>query len=113
MSTERAPIDVAADLTLTVDSEPISIESYTDTVLVDFPSVRALYTVARSEGGRLPSVQRLLRDTDLTVVVLVDGVTVGTMGPRASPQSRRLPVEVDLGGSLRAAVAAPLRFFNR
>jgi hypothetical protein len=113
LSPDRAPLDVSADLTLTIDSEPIAIESYTDTVLVDFPSVRALASVARTERGRLPSFERLLRETDLTVVVLVDGVPVGTVGARASPQSNRLPVEVDLGGTLRAAVAAPLRFFNR
>lgn len=112
MSDVRAPIDVNADLTLTVDSEPITIESYTDTVLVDFPSVRALVRVARTERGRLPSVKRLLADTDLTVVVLVDGTAVGTLGARARPQSSGLPVEVDVVGTLRAAVAAPLRFVS-
>ncbi|MFD1512032.1 hypothetical protein [Halomarina rubra] len=112
MSTQRAPIDVEADLTLTIDGQPIAIESYTDTVLVDFPSVRALVAVARTERGRLPSLERLLSEADLTVVVLVDGTAVGTLGARARPQSRRLPVEVDAGGTLRAAVAAPLRFFN-
>ena len=111
MSRTRA-LDVTADLTLTIDSEPIAIEAYTDTVLVDFPSVRALVAVARTERGRLPSLERLLHRTDLTLLVLVDGVVVGTMGARARPQTSRLPVEVDAGGTLRAAVAAPLRFFN-
>ncbi|MFC5970462.1 hypothetical protein ACFPYI_03885 [Halomarina salina] len=111
MSRARA-LDVTADLTLTIDGEPIAIESYTDTVLVDFPSVRALAAVARTERQRLPSLERTLRRMDLTVVVLVDGVAVGTVGARAKPQSNRLPLEVDAGGTLRAAVAAPLRFFN-
>ena len=111
MSRARA-LDVTADLTLTIDGQPIAIEAYTDTVLVDFPSVRALVAVARTEQRRLPSLERLLQRADLTVVVLVDGVTVGTIGARARPQSRRLPVEVDAGGVLRAAVAAPLRFVN-
>ncbi|MWG35210.1 hypothetical protein [Halomarina oriensis] len=112
MSDASAPIDVNADLTLTIDSEPIAIESYTDTVLVDFPSVRALARVVRTERGRLQSLDRVLAETDLTVAVLVDGIAVGTLGARARPQSERLPVEVDAVGTLRAAVAAPLRFFS-
>lgn len=106
-------VDVTADLTVTVEGQPISVEAYTDTILVDLPSVRAGIAILRTEAGRLRRIDRTLREFDLTLVVLVDGTAVARVGARADPQVERLgPVELVGGGLLRAAVAAPIRFFN-
>lgn len=113
MNREREPVDIAADLTLTIDSQPINIESYTDTILVDLPSVRVGVALLRTEGTRLPRLDRVLRDMDVTMVVQVDGTAVARLGAAARPQFADVaPVEVVEGGTLRAAVAAPLRFFS-
>ncbi|WP_254537387.1 hypothetical protein [Halomarina litorea] len=113
MNREREPVDVEADLTLTIDSQPINIESYTDTVLVDLPSVRVGVALVRTEGARLAELDRVLRDLDVTVVIQVDGTPVARLGADARPQFADLaPVEVVTSGALRAAIAAPMRFFS-
>jgi hypothetical protein len=111
----RAPVDVDADLTLTVEGQPISVESYTDLVRVDLPSVRVARTVLRSAGGtrRLDELDATLRTMDLTVDVAVDSVRVARLGALAEPQLPSVaPVEIDLAGAARAAVAAPLRLIS-
>lgn len=110
---EREPVDIAADLTLTINSQPIKIESYTDTILIDLPSVRVGVALLRTEGTRLPQFDRILRDLDVTVVVQVDGTPVARLGADARPQIEGVaPVEIIGDGALRAAVAAPIRFFS-
>lgn len=107
------PVDVTADLTVTVEGQSIAVESYTDTILVDLPSVRVGVAILRTEAGRLRPLDRTLREFDLTLAVLVDGTPVARIGTDADPQVGRLaPVEFVGGGLLRAAVAAPVRFFN-
>jgi len=111
----RAPVDVEADVTLTVEGQPISVESYTDLLRVDLPSVRVARTVLRTAGGTrgLEELDATLRTLDLTVDVAVDSVRVARVGALAEPQLPSVaPVEIDVGGALRAAVAAPLRLFN-
>ena len=106
-------VDVTADLTLTVESQPIAVESYTDTILVDLPSVRVGLALLRTEVARPRWIDRTLREFDLTLVVQVDGTPVARIGADADPQLERLaPVELVGRGALRAAVAAPVRFFN-
>lgn len=107
------PVDVTADLTVTVESQPIAVESYTDTILVDLPSVRVGVAILRTEAGRLRPLDRTLREFDLTLAVLVDGTPVARIGTNADPQVERFaPVEFVAPGLLRAAVAAPLRFLS-
>lgn len=113
MSRQREPVDVAADLTLTIDSQPVNIESYTDTILVDLPSVRVGVALLRTERSRLPELNRVLHDLDVTVLVQIDGTPIARIGAAARPQVADLaPVEVVADGALRAAVAAPIRFFS-
>lgn len=111
----RAPVDVKADVTLTVEGQPISVESYTDLLRVDLPSVRIARTVFRSAGGTrgLEELDATLRTLDLTVDLAVDSVRVARIGALADPQLPSVtPVEIDVGGAFRAAVAAPLRLIS-
>jgi hypothetical protein len=105
-----APFDVVADLTLTVEGQPIAVESYTDLVVVDLPSVRVLRPLWQGAGSRLDAVDRTLRTTDLTVEVRIDGTPVARLGADARPQVG--PVQILVAGALRAAVEAPIRFFS-
>ncbi|WP_254543415.1 hypothetical protein [Halomarina pelagica] len=105
------PVDVTADLTLTIDGQPIAVESYTDTVLVDLPSIGAARAVARSGLRRADRLDRLLHDLDVTVVFRIDGTPVARMGAaaRPGPVARIAPIEPDARGILRTALAAPIR----
>lgn len=111
----RAPLDVSADLTLTVEGQPISVESYTDVVRVDLPSVRVLLALSRIERRRehVARLDRLLRTIDITLDLAVDGTRVARLGagtdPTVPPLSR---FDLDERGVLRAAYEAPLRFFS-
>ncbi|MFC6836392.1 hypothetical protein [Halomarina ordinaria] len=114
MARSAHPVDVAADLSLTIDGQPITVESYTDTVVVDLPSVRAAYALARSGWSRLDRTLAVLTDLDLTVLVCIDGTAVARLGADAHPGAveRLAPVELLPAGVLRASVAAPVRFVN-
>jgi hypothetical protein len=108
----QAPVDVVADLTLTVEGQPVSVESYTDLVIVDLPSVRIAWPLYRGLRRHLGTGDTLLHTLDLTVELRVDGTTVARAGSGARPQLDDLPVEFDLPGLARAAVEAPIRFFS-
>ncbi|MEF8791944.1 MAG: hypothetical protein V5A61_17575 [Haloarculaceae archaeon] len=109
---DRAPIDVTADLALAVDGEPVRVESYTDLVTVDLPSVRTAVRLLRRHGDRAGDVPDLLAAAGLTVEVTVDGTAVVRAGAEADagPLERRLgyrSVRLRLLGCLLAAVRAP------
>lgn len=80
---DRPHLDVAADLTVTVDGHELQVESYTDRVFVDAPSIRAAVTGIRrlpDSGPGLFTIGRLLKAADLTVVVRVAGTEVARLG---------------------------------
>jgi len=108
----RAPLDVQADLTLTVEGQPVTVESFTDLVVVDLPSVRVAVPLARGTLRYLDDLEALLCTTGLTLEVRVAGTRVVRIGADARPRTSRLPVELDAAGMLRAAVEAPVRFFS-
>jgi hypothetical protein len=109
---ERGPVDVTADLALAVDGEPVRVESYTDLVRVDLPSVRTALRLLRRHGDRAGDVPDLLEAAGLTVEVTVDGTTVARAGADADagPIERRLghrAVRLRPLGCLLAALRAP------
>ena len=109
---ERAPVDVTADLLLSVDGEPVRVESYTDLVTVDLPSVRTALRLLRRHGDRTGDVPGLLAAAGLTVEVTVDGTTVVRAGADAEAGhiERRLgyrSVRLRPLGCLLAAIRAP------
>ncbi|MFC7155466.1 hypothetical protein ACFQPA_08355 [Halomarina halobia] len=108
------PVDVTADLTLTIDGQPITVESYTDTVFVNLPSIRAASALARTGLRRADRLDRLLRDLDVTVVFRIDGTPVARIGAaaRPGPLARIAPIQPDARGVLRTALAAPVRALN-
>jgi hypothetical protein len=89
---DRAPIDVTADLVLTVDGEPVRVESYTDLVSVELASVRAAVRLLRRHGDRGGDLPDLLAAAGLTVEVTVDGTVVARAGADvdAGPLERSL-----------------------
>lgn len=80
---DRAPIDVTADLVLTVDGHPVRVESYTDLVTVDLPSVRAAVRLLTRHGDRGGALPDLLAAAGLTVEVTIDGTVVARVGADA------------------------------
>jgi hypothetical protein len=106
---EGASLDVSADLTLTVESQPIRIESYTDLV-VDLPSIRVASPLYRGQRRRLETGDDARRTFDMTAEIRVDGTPVARVGSEA--RARAGPLEPDLPGVARAAVEAPIRFFS-
>jgi hypothetical protein len=104
------PLDVDADLTLTVDGAAVSIRGYGDLVVVSAPSLAALRTLARTGASHL-GTERLdrLRDADVTLDVRVRGRSVARLGAGVDPGplSRALgvdPARVSLGGLLLTAL---------
>lgn len=111
----RAPLDVSADLTVTVEGQPISVESYTDVVRVDLPSLRLLLALSRVERRRthIYRLDRLLRTVDLTLDLAVDGTRIARLGADTSPTVPPLSrFQLDARGAMRALYEAPLRFFS-
>ena len=109
---DRAPIDVTADLALAVDGEPVRVESYTDLVTVDLPSVRTAVRLLRRHGGRAGAVPDLLAAAGLTVEVSVAGTAVVRAGAEAEAGrlERRLgyrSVRLRPLGCLLATLRAP------
>ena len=109
---DRAPVDVTADLALAVDGEPVRIESYTDLVTVDLPSVRTAVRLLRRHGDRAGDVPDLLAAAGLTVEVTVDGTAVARAGAEADAGAieRRLgyrAVRLRPLGCLLATLRAP------
>lgn len=109
---DRAPVDVTADLALAVDGEPVRVESYTDLVTVDLPSVRVAARLLRRHGDRTGVVPDLLAAAGLTVEVRVAGTAVARAGAdaEAGPLERRLgyrSVRLRPLGCLLATLRAP------
>jgi hypothetical protein len=107
------PLQVEADLTLTVDGEAVDVAGYGDLVVVGVPSLRALRELGRGAGMlgglSLPAAAGadLVADADVTVDVRVRGVSVARVEPgrSAGPLAGLLgvaPARPSLAGLLRA-----------
>ncbi|MFC4356405.1 peptide ABC transporter ATP-binding protein [Halobium salinum] len=100
---ERRPLDVHADLDVTVAGADLRVRADGDLVVVTAPSVRAAFALLRA-GRALPlafeSVAGGLDAADVTVLVRARGRTLATLGVGATPGvlSRALgvaPAELD------------------
>jgi hypothetical protein len=100
------PLDVDADLTLTVDDETVTIRGYGDLVVVAAPSLSVVRTLARTAAPPLDGrLLAHLEDADVRLDVRVRGRSVARVGSGidADPLSRALgvaPARVSLGGLL-------------
>lgn len=106
----REPLDIQADLTLTVNGEPVAIKGEGRRVVVALPSVQAGRALFRWPGARenVPQVSEMLRDADVTMDVRMRGESVATLGAGAEPRTwNRLlnlgPVNVRPAAAVRAA----------
>lgn len=104
------PLDIQADLTLTVDGEPVAIKGEGGHVVVALPSVQAGRALFRWPGARdsVPRLSEMLRDADVTMDVRMRGESVATLGAGAKPRTwNRLlhigPVNVRPTAAVRAA----------
>ncbi|QCJ48056.1 MULTISPECIES: hypothetical protein [Haloprofundus] len=104
----RRPLDVTAELTLTVEDEDVRVVGYGELVVVDAPSLAGALALLRGTG-RLPTERfgENVRAADVTVDVRVDGVSVARLGPGIRPDalSRRVgvaPARLSLGGAALA-----------
>ena len=109
-ATPVAPVDVKADLELSVDGATATLESSGDRAVVTFGSVRDALRVARARpDDAVDGLHAVLGATDLTVEVRVRDRVVAVAGPDARPGPLSMllevaPAEVRAGAALRAAV---------
>lgn len=107
---DLAPLDVEADLTVSIEGEDVRVTSKTNKPLVDLPSTRVALALARQGGGRgfrlLPQVASVLAAADLTAGIAIDGTGVAVIGSEADPGplAKRIGphVEVRENGMARA-----------
>ncbi|PSQ96488.1 MAG: hypothetical protein BRD55_06570 [Bacteroidetes bacterium SW_9_63_38] len=109
------PLDVHADLQLTVDGEDIDIQSAGDRIMVEVPSLdagrRVLHAVPFSQRGRARTArqaQEILTEVGLTLELQLDGTPLAVIGADARPGrlGRFLPtggVELHPSQTLRRA----------
>ena len=84
LADERA-VDVAADLDVELDGEPLHVEGYTDLVVVRASSLSPLRRLVRYHGDRSGDVAALLDAADLTAEIRVGNRTVARLGADATP----------------------------
>lgn len=117
--TETAPLDVDADLTVSVDGAEAEVRSTGERIFVEFGSLSAASIAADARpSGTLDRLPAVLRTADLTVDIRVRGRTVAVSGAGASPGvvSRRLgvaPNEVRPLGVVGAVVGRVSTLLNR
>jgi hypothetical protein len=97
----RPPLDVDADLTLTVGDATGTVRGYGDLVVVDLPTLAA----ARTVGRTVAPLSAAAVDAGVTVDLRVRGRSVARAGPDVDPGplSRALglaPARVSVGGLL-------------
>jgi hypothetical protein len=108
---DPAPLDVAADLTVETDGREVRIDSFTDQVMVELPSMGVALSLLRQAGvrrGTLAGVAGVLAAADLTARVRIRGTEAAVVGADAAPgrTGRRLSphVEIRPGGAALAAL---------
>jgi len=98
------PLDVDADLTLTVEGASVSIRGYGDLLVVSAPSLDALRALGRQERSAAIVLEQVLAaDVSLDVRVRGRSVARATPDTDAGLLARALSVEplrVSLGGLL-------------
>lgn len=109
---DLAPLDVSADLAVSIDGHEVTIEAATDRLHVAVPTVGIAATLVRRARGVLPEAARVLAAADLTAVVRVRGTVVAVLGAEARPGrlGERLdaPLQVSADGALTAAIREAL-----
>lgn len=109
------PLDVFADLNLTVDGETVDVQADGKRIVVDLPSLQAgrrmLKAAPIAGGGQAQSgrARQVLEAAGLTVEVQLQGTPIAVIGAEATPnQVGRLlrldDVELHLGPTLRQVV---------
>lgn len=107
-ATQRAPLSVATDLTLTIDGAQADVRSTGERLFVEFASLPAAVRALRGTPlARSDDLAELLATTDLTVEVRARDRTLAVLGSGARPGilSRQVdvdPAELRLGGVLAA-----------
>jgi hypothetical protein len=105
-----APLEVEADLDLTVEGAPATVRSSGDHAVVTFESARGALRAARARpDGSASGIATLLSAAEVTVEVRVRSATVAVLGPGASPGTLSgllgaAPAQVYAVRALRAAV---------
>lgn len=103
---------VEADLSLTVEGQPVSVSGSGNHLTVSVPTVRGAITILRGLGTITELVEPFgsrLVESDLSADVEVAGVVVARIGPHVEPTalSERLgiaPAQVWPGAVVRAAL---------
>jgi hypothetical protein len=106
----QIPLNVNADLTVSVDGGTAEVSSTGDRLFVTFPSILPAVNALRglpSDPDSADTVAAVLSRTDLTIEVRVHDRTVAVIGSKANPGtlSEALsadPIEVRLGGVIGA-----------
>lgn len=104
----RPPVEVDADLDVTIEGETLRVDGYGDLLVVDAPSFSALRSLRRGVDALPdPLSTALPAGAGLTVDLRVRGVSVARIDPDADPGplARALgvaPARPSLGGVLRA-----------
>ena len=107
--TEPTPLDVYADLTVSVDGAEADVRSTGERIFLDFDSLSDASIAADGRPpGALDRLPTILRQADVTLEIRVRGRPVAVSGVGASPGvvSRRLgvaPTEVRPLGVIGAA----------
>ncbi|EMA47872.1 hypothetical protein [Halococcus saccharolyticus] len=109
---DLAPLDVSADLAVSIDGHEVTIESATDRLHVAVPTVGVAAALVRRARDVLPGAARVLATADLTAVVRVRGTVVAVLGAEARPSrlGERLdaPLQVSADGAFTATIREAL-----
>lgn len=109
---DLAPLDVSADLAVSVAGHEVTVEAATDRIHITVPTVGIAVSLVRRARGVLPGAARVLAAADLTAVVRVRGRVVAVLGAEARPGrlGERLdaPIQVSADGALTATIREAL-----
>ncbi len=105
----HAPLDVLADLELTVDGERIDIRGDGDRIIAEMPSLAAARTVFLSGTIRRIAAERVhqwLKRADLTLDITYNHRRLARLGARAHPNAVSRLLDLP---SVEVTPAAPVR----
>ncbi|MFC7073408.1 hypothetical protein ACFQJ7_00650 [Halovenus rubra] len=78
-------LDVAANLSVTVDGIDLAINTVNERLHVQVPSVRAGFYLLGGERDRIPTISRVLSEADLTAEIRVGSAVLAVVGVEATP----------------------------